>query len=421
MFKFFFILIIFTNVLIYKVNAQNIWTQKSDFPGLGKFAAVSFTIEDEAYVSTGYDPISGQWSQEVWQYNPVTNSWIQKADFAGGDRQLAVGFSINGKGYIGLGDVHSTDFWEYDPNNDTWTQKADFPGGERIEAVGFSIGNKGYIGTGFDLPTIFNDFWEYDPCIDTWTQKANLPVALHRAVGFPIGAKGYIGTGGNIDTGYLKDFWEYDPEFNTWTQKADFGGEGRHGAVGFSIGNKGYIGTGFSIAPVPLNYSDFWEYDPATDSWEQKTDFGGDARCFAIGFSVCNKGYIGIGGQFSINPPPPFTDIWEYTLETSGIDGKEPDNSQLNNYFSLSNYPNPFNPSTTISYSLQTAEKVELIINNLRGQKVITLVSEVLPAGEHSVTWNGRDSNGDQVGSGIYFYKLKTGRYEKTRKMILLK
>ena len=86
------------------------------------------------------------------------------------------------------------------------------------------------------------------------------------------------------------------------------------------------------------------------------------------------------------------------------------------------NYPNPFNPETTISFSVtQTSSFVTLEIYNIKGQKVKTLVNEVLPAGEHSIIWNGKDSNGNRVGSGIYFYKLKTGDFQKVRKMILLK
>jgi len=95
-----------------------------------------------------------------------------------------------------------------------------------------------------------------------------------------------------------------------------------------------------------------------------------------------------------------------------------PDGSQL-----FQNYPNPFNPSTTISFSLNTekAEDTEIEIYNISGQKVNTLVNEVFPAGVHSVAWDGRNSNGDRVSSGIYFYKLKTERYEEIKKMILLK
>ena len=96
--------------------------------------------------------------------------------------------------------------------------------------------------------------------------------------------------------------------------------------------------------------------------------------------------------------------------------------------FQLYNYPNPFNPSgagrspeTTINYQLPEDSEVELIIYNIKGQKVKQLVSDQLSAGQHSVTWNGRDSNNKRVSSGIYFYKLKAGDYQKIRKMILLR
>ena len=96
---------------------------------------------------------------------------------------------------------------------------------------------------------------------------------------------------------YTKDFWEYDPAANTWTQKADFGGTARYGAVGFSIGSKGYIGTGYDGSYI----KDFWEYDPAANTWTQKADFGGTARYGAVGFSIGSKGYIGTGYDGSYN------------------------------------------------------------------------------------------------------------------------
>jgi len=88
------------------------------------------------------------------------------------------------------------------------------------------------------------------------------------------------------------------------------------------------------------------------------------------------------------------------------------------------NYPNPFNPTTTINYSLKENLKVSLNIYNIKGQKVKQLVSNSagqLSAGQHSVIWYGKDNNNKSVSSGIYFYKLKTNNFEKTRKMILIK
>ena len=85
------------------------------------------------------------------------------------------------------------------------------------------------------------------------------------------------------------------------------------------------------------------------------------------------------------------------------------------------NYPNPFNPTTTISFSIQNNRNLELSIYNIKGQKVKLLISDQLLAGQHSVVWDGRDDNNKPVGSGIYFYKLKAGDFQRVRKMILMK
>ena len=91
--------------------------------------------------------------------------------------------------------------------------------------------------------------------------------------------------------------------------------------------------------------------------------------------------------------------------------------------YSLRNFPNPFNPSTTISFSLtaKDAKNAKLEIYNLKGQKVKTLVNEELAAGKHSVVWNGTDDSDKSVSSGIYFYKMRAGSYTSTKKMILMK
>ncbi len=88
----------------------------------------------------------------------------------------------------------------------------------------------------------------------------------------------------------------------------------------------------------------------------------------------------------------------------------------------FNNYPNPFNPETTISFSTtKSTERTELIVYNLKGQKVKTLINEKLVIGNHSVIWNGKDDSGKFVSSGVYFYKMKTGSYQQTKKMILMK
>lgn len=90
--------------------------------------------------------------------------------------------------------------------------------------------------------------------------------------------------------------------------------------------------------------------------------------------------------------------------------------------FSLDqNYPNPFNPVTNIAFTLKEKTHVKLSIYNLIGQRVNTLVDQDYGPGQHTLTWDGVDSKGEKVTSGIYFYRLDAGDYSATRKMLLVK
>ncbi|MCD4829245.1 MAG: C10 family peptidase [Candidatus Cloacimonetes bacterium] len=85
------------------------------------------------------------------------------------------------------------------------------------------------------------------------------------------------------------------------------------------------------------------------------------------------------------------------------------------------NFPNPFNPSTTVQFSLSSPGLVELTIFNTRGQLVCTLLRQNMSAGEHEAVWDGDDDAGAPVASGIYFCRMTSADYASTRKMILLK
>ena len=87
----------------------------------------------------------------------------------------------------------------------------------------------------------------------------------------------------------------------------------------------------------------------------------------------------------------------------------------------LHNYPNPFNPITTIEYSIPQDCFINITIYNIKGQKVKQLVNNQITLGKHSIVWKGKDDNNKPVTSGIYLYKLKTDNFEKTKKMILMK
>ena len=85
------------------------------------------------------------------------------------------------------------------------------------------------------------------------------------------------------------------------------------------------------------------------------------------------------------------------------------------------NYPNPFNPETRIDYQLPSNGWVELSVYNVLGQKVRTLVAEEKAAGSYTAVWNGLDNSGLDVASGVYFYRLNTGDFTSTQRMILMR
>ena len=85
------------------------------------------------------------------------------------------------------------------------------------------------------------------------------------------------------------------------------------------------------------------------------------------------------------------------------------------------NFPNPFNPTTTISFYLPDRVKVRLEVFNVSGRLVTRLGDGVFSAGPHQVGWNGTDANGTPVSSGMYVYRLTAGNRTMSKKMILLK
>jgi hypothetical protein len=85
------------------------------------------------------------------------------------------------------------------------------------------------------------------------------------------------------------------------------------------------------------------------------------------------------------------------------------------------NYPNPFNPATTINYQIPVGCNVNLQIFDVNGRSVVALVDEFESEGVHAATWNGKDSLGKMVASGIYFYRIKAGDFVQTKRMVLLR
>lgn len=294
------------------------WVRRSDFEGVTRSEGISSTINDKAFVGTGYDGTDRL--KDLWQYDPVQNFWVQKADLPGVARNSAVGFSINDKGYVGTGYDginRLQDFWEYNAVSNAWVQRENFAGSARYDAVGFSIQGKGYISTGYD-GNYLKDLWEFDATGNSWTQRVSMGGTKRSgAVAFVYENKAYICSGANNgSSSSINDLWVYDPSAaTTWTEKRKISNVSdedydddytiiRSNAVSFVINDKAYISCGENGS----SFSDTWEYNFETDTWTQKTSFEGVARTGAVSFSVNNRGFI-LTGRSSNTP---FDDIREF-------------------------------------------------------------------------------------------------------------
>jgi len=382
-------------------SSSNTWTQKASIGTVPFYGAVAFSAGGKGFVTTGFETNNSTISDKIWEYNPTNNTWTQKLGIGSTNaRYFGAAFAIGLKGYVGTGYTTTflNSFWEYEtPGTYTWSNGANTQAmtatvsgnysvlitnasgctatavqalslspNPTISVTGASLSCSGISNTitangatsytwssnagggnsntvilsptisttytlsgstgscSVDFPIVLNvnptpisTIAVSGPTLgcgnvtlstsgagDSWTQRVGMNAGRRRSFVFTIGDKAYVGTGSGTSF-YMNDFWEYDPNTNAWTQKANFGGTARYGAVGLSIGNKGYAGLGYDGA----TRNDFWEYDPVLNTWTQKANFGGGIRYLPTGFGIANRGYVGLGNNGSTTH---YNDFWEY-------------------------------------------------------------------------------------------------------------
>lgn len=140
---------------------------------------------------------------------------------------------------------------------------------------------------------------------DVWNQKEQVPaIGRHRGSGLAIGDKGYVGLGHMNGTGnniIYNDWWEFDPATNSWTQKSNFPVY-TYGASVFSVGNFGYVGGGTGLG------SEFYKFNPITNTWTQIANSLTETPSDDTAFGINDKGYIKNGSAFLEYDP--ITDVW---------------------------------------------------------------------------------------------------------------
>ncbi|MBN4071052.1 hypothetical protein JYT72_00950 [Crocinitomix catalasitica] len=232
------------------------WLRKTDFQGVERDDAIGLATKNRGYVGFGLGT-KGELNvilNDLWEYIPKEDKWVQKTSCPGKGRLDPFSFIVKNKIYIGCGrDSIRTgnflnDVWEYDIKADKWIQKKDFPGDPRFRTISMTIKNKGYVGLGQGSKGLYKDFWEYNPKTDEWIKKSALPFENGRlgAAGFSINNMAYVGLGTDGKK-WFTDFWSYHLKKNEWEMVDSFKGEERAFSIGLSVKKKGVILTGFNL------------------------------------------------------------------------------------------------------------------------------------------------------------------------------
>jgi hypothetical protein len=250
----------------------------------------------------------------------------------------------------------------------------------------------------------------YDPATDTWTTKANMSVARLYPQGVVLNDTFYV-SGGLIGSPWTgqKTVQKYDPTTDNW----ELGTNLIHGRVGHTtnvVNGKICAIGGDTQPPVVENVE---EYDPQAETW---TVIDPTPRAMILHTSSVydNLLYVFSGSTTNITRVTLTDSVFSYYLSTSSSESQK---NQIPDVFVLhQNYPNPFNPSTTIGFTLPKSEFVELKVYNILGKEVSTLVSNKLNSGNHTYQFNGNN-----LASGIYYYRIQSGEFQDMKKMVLIR
>ena len=218
--------------------------------------------------------------------------------------------------------------------------------------------------------------------------------------------------------------WPVFYSTSTYTESspvvADVSGDG---IVDVLLGHEGKVINGWSATGVPLDgfplvMKDSMRGTPAITD----LDFDGDVEVIAVGYDKTVYVWDLPSSYNATLAPWPMLRANVHRNGRHGHDAPTPVSSVVPRAPSLGqNYPNPFNPTTTIAFELPSSARVSLVVYDVTGARVRTLVDGALRAGHHDVMWDGRSEARTPVGSGVYFYRLATGGKVLTKKMVLLK
>lgn len=369
---------------------------------------------------------------DIWAFDLATHAWTDLTPSAGSApaarRTPGSGYDASTHRMVTWSGqapgVFFNDAWSFDLNSNTWTLLTPSGGPPNIrygvaaawdpsaaELVTFA---------GFTNMGRFDDTWRLDPALQTWTDVSPVTSPLERC----LHAACYDATGGRMimyggqNAGALDDIWAFDFATNTWadlTPATRPPGRWFAAVVCDDANRRVTVFGGSTLAGLT---GEVWVFDLWTEAWTQLFPSGtspSQREGAAAVYDAAADRMVFFGG----NDGTSLNEVWaiENLSQTATSAG-----GRATAALGLEqNVPNPFNPSTVISYQLHRTGPVALRVYGIRGEVVRTLVSGSAGAGEYSAVWDGRDDRGRRVSSGVYFYRLETPDAVRSRSMVLLK
>jgi hypothetical protein len=388
-----------SNAYKYSISADT-WTAIASLPvqrsycggwyADGKFCVYGGTVAGVANTIVVYDPGTNTWSNGA---TLAADVWFATFSTTGNSSYL---FSVGGGGGYGSWPA-TTAVQIYDPDTDTWTQDTPLPvahglngagvtiPGDVVSAGGYPTSYDVFEGTGFPLagpPPVFD--------VDVALTPVSLPIQIPA-------------NGGSFDFNIEVTNNETDPvTCNVWSMI-----ELPNGSMYGPVINASPTLAGLLVADrdrtqnIPVNApSGNYMYYAYTGMYPNNI---WDEDSFPF-----EKLAVGDGGVIVSD--------WANTGEDWGELIGETATMTVETYALHNAYPNPFNPTTTIAYDLVEDAMVKLVVFDVNGREVATLVDGLMPAGSHNAVFTAQN-----LSSGVYFYNLTADNFSSTKKMILMK
>jgi len=417
-------------------RAQN-WVQltpaSGNAPAPRVNAAAIYDSLNQRLVIAGGRSAAGD-RNDVWAFDLRNNTWANLTPASGS--MPAPRFTANGVYNLakqqmliwsGQGAALFNDVWAFDLNAKSWSPfnpPNPKPNVRYGAAAVFDPRAKELVTfAGFTDAGRFDDTWRFNVNSGTWREvssttrpeKRCLHTASYDAV------KHRMIIYGGQTNGPRGDIWALELSTNTWKDLTPASSPaGRWFPTNiFDTANNRAIIFGGNLGSSQSNET--WAFNLTNNTWQQLSPSGTApaAREGAAAIYIRSEGRMiafgGRGGAF-------FNDVWALRNLSPPTTVEDNSGSEVPATFRLlGNYPNPFNPETTIAFEMPKASRISLRIYNLQGQLSKNLFAGDIEAGRHQMVWDATNDLGAKAAAGIYFYVLQAGAISASRKLALVK